>query len=312
VNPSVSVIMPFLDEERFIATAIESVRGQTLADWELLLVDDGSRDGSAAIAEAYAVRDPARIRLVRHADGGTRGPAASRNLGLALAAGEFVAFLDADDRYDADKLETERRILRRMPHVAMLYGPTRWWYPARGHPDRIERPGVPTDTVHRPPRLATAVLLRHRGPVPCTCAVLLRRDVCVAVGGFEPSFRLYEDQTLWAKVFVRHPVFVSARATSTYRQHEGSTSARALRAGEYHPWRMHPAEERFLEWMRAHAAATGIDDRELLQALDHAQAAYRRRHAAALRFVRALGRRAGSRVVATIGRLTGATPASPR
>ena len=303
---TVSVIMPFVNEERFIGEAIESVVAPTYRDWELLLVDDGASAATRDVARTWAMRDPARLRLVRHADGGNHGPAASRNLGLDLATGAFVAFLDADDRYEPDKLETEIPILLAAPDVAMLYGPTRWWYPERERSDWTEMPGVRTNAVHRPPRLATEVLLRHRGQVPCTCAVLLRRSACRAVGGFEPAFRLYEDQTLWTKVFLRYPVFVSARSTTRYRQHDASVSARARNAGDYHRWRPHAAEARFLEWMRTHVDASGPHDRYLLRALDRAQAPYRRRSAAVARLGRDVARWVGARITDTLRRRAGA------
>ena len=92
----VSAIVIFLNEERFLAEAIASVRAQTFRDWELILVDDGSSDGSAGIARAAAEEDP-RIRVLAHPGGANRGMSASRNLGLSDARGEFVAFLDGDD-----------------------------------------------------------------------------------------------------------------------------------------------------------------------------------------------------------------------
>jgi glycosyltransferase involved in cell wall biosynthesis len=310
VRPAVSVIMPFVDSERFIQVAIDSVCTQTRPEWELLLIDDGSRDASPAIAEAHAARDPGRIKVLRYRDAGNHGSAAARNLGLAHATGEFVAFLDADDCYDPDKLETEIPVLRSMPDVAMLYGPTRWWYPERPRRDWVEKPGVRTDAVHKPPHLATHLMLRRQGNPPCTCAVLVRAAVASAVGGFESSLRLYEDQTLWAKVFLRYSVFVSSRATARYRQHESSASARAQRAGEYHPWRMHAAEQRFLEWLKSYVMASRVADPELLAALEWAQAPYHRHSTALMRLGPTLVRRARSRVIAAIKRVAHAAQRS--
>src|SRR4051812_33913704 len=94
--PRVSVVMIFLDAEEFIREAIQSVADQTVDSWELLLVDDGSTDGSTEMALRYLAEDPARIRLLHHPGGVNRGMSASRNLGLREARGEFVTFLDAD------------------------------------------------------------------------------------------------------------------------------------------------------------------------------------------------------------------------
>jgi len=98
-TPLVSVITIFLDAERFLNEAIESLRAQTYERWELLLVDDGSRDGSSEIAREHAARDPHRIRVLEHAGHANLGMSASRNLGIAHARGDLVALLDADDVY---------------------------------------------------------------------------------------------------------------------------------------------------------------------------------------------------------------------
>ena len=291
MSPVASVIMPFLNQEPYFAEAIESVRAQTLDRWELLLVDDGSTDRSPAIAQACALTDPDRIRLLTHPDRRRHGAAAARNLGLRHARGEFIGFLDADDAYEPDKLEAEAALLYSRPDAAMLYGPTLWWYPGTQRPVRPERLGLEPGRVYPPPELAIRILLRHEGAIPCTCAVLIRRAAALTVGGFEQNFRLYEDQTLWAKLFVRHPVLIAGRPTARYRQHEASTSAEAARKGEYHDWRQHEAEARFLEWFVSYNASAGIADPDLARALDRALAPYRRRSAAAARTARYLVKR---------------------
>jgi glycosyltransferase involved in cell wall biosynthesis len=282
--PVASVVMPFLNQQAYLAEAIDSVRAQTLDSWELLLVDDGSTDHSPTIAKSYALADPSRIKLLHHPDGRRHGAAAARNLGLRQARGEFIAFLDADDVYECDKLETDVALLGSRPEAAMLYGPTWWWYPGATRPVRPDRVGVEPGRVYPPPELAIRILLGHEGAVPCTCAVLIRRATAVAVGGFEQEFKLYEDQTLWAKLFLRYPVLVAGRPTARYRQHDASTSAQAARTGEYHDWRQHEAEARFLEWFLSYSE--GAADPALARALNRALAPYRRRSAAAARTAR--------------------------
>src|SRR5690242_13625262 len=91
----VSVITIFLNGEQFLDQAIESVICQTFTDWELLLVDDGSTDGSTKIAKDYAARHPERIRYFEHPGHINRGMSAARNVGIANARGEYLAFIDA-------------------------------------------------------------------------------------------------------------------------------------------------------------------------------------------------------------------------
>lgn len=93
--PVMSVIVPVYNGEAYLTECVESVRGQTAADWELILVDDGSTDGSAALCADFAARDP-RVRVLRQPNAGA---GAARNRGLAAAAGAYILFLDADDFY---------------------------------------------------------------------------------------------------------------------------------------------------------------------------------------------------------------------
>ncbi|MGH6893467.1 MAG: glycosyltransferase [Dongiaceae bacterium] len=276
MTTAVSVIMPVFNQDAWLGAAIDSVRSQRLTDWELLIVDDGSNDGSRADMECYAAREPDRIRILSHPGGARRGAAASRNLGSAGARGRYLAFLDADDLYGREKLAEEVRMLDATPQAAMLYGPALWRWQDGRRADRVDRIGVAVGEVHRPPELAWRVLLDKEGDVPCICAVLIRREAALAVGGFEESFHLYEDQTLWAKLFLRHGVLVSPSAYSVYRQHEGSTSTQAERSGAYDRWAPHPAHRAFLEWMAREAAAGEIEDPRLKRALWRALLPYRR------------------------------------
>jgi glycosyltransferase involved in cell wall biosynthesis len=257
VTPKVSVITPFVGESDYLADAIESVRAQTLDDWELLLVDDGRLPETVAIASSYVRSEPKRVRLLSSGPGA--GAAAARNTGIVAARGEYLAFLDADDVFEPRKLEVEATLLEAHPRAAMLYGPTRWWFPARWWRNRTERLGVELDRVHEPPRLLLDVIVRRCGDIPCTCGILIRREIAVRLGGFEERFRLYEDQTLLAKVLLRHPVYVSSRPHARYRNHPASTSARAVANGEYQPYRPHIARREFLEWLSAHVTESGLE-----------------------------------------------------
>ena len=111
----VSVITPCYNGERFLAKTIESVMGQTLANWEMIIVDDGSTDRSAQIVGSYADRD-ARIRLITQPNAGT---ASARNAGITLARGRFIALLDADDLWDPAFLEKQLEYMQRMNAICV-------------------------------------------------------------------------------------------------------------------------------------------------------------------------------------------------
>jgi hypothetical protein len=139
----------------------------------------------------------------------------------------------------------------------------------------VERPGVATGRVHAPPTLLIDVMLRQRGDIPCTCGVVLRRESALAVGGFEERFALYEDQSLWAKLFLAHPAYVIDACHARYRQHATSTSALAVARGDYDRYRAHAAQEAFFAWLGGYVTAHGADA-AVLRAIARARAIGRR------------------------------------
>lgn len=102
----ISIIVPVYQVEKYIVDTMESVRGQTYSDWELLLVEDGSRDGTVQVIETYQQKkQDSRIRLIKQP--ANQGAAKARNRGVLEAQGRYIAYLDADDLWDARKLEKQ-------------------------------------------------------------------------------------------------------------------------------------------------------------------------------------------------------------
>jgi glycosyltransferase involved in cell wall biosynthesis len=269
-RPRVSVIMPFFNLERFIEESIESVLAQTYPHWELLLVDDGSTDGSPAIARRYSSLQPERIRYLSHEGGANRGASASRNLGIRHARGEYIALLDADDTWVPRKLQEQVAILNAHPEAGTLVGRTLYWYSWTGADrdrdrDFIDRRSLPTGRVHHPPALLVATLT-GRAAVPGTCSLLARKSVIDAIGGFEEAFtRVYTDQVFYAKLFLATPVYVSGECWDRYRRHDDSSCSRAERRGDLDAWRL-----KYLQWFAAYADAGSHSYPELQRALRHA------------------------------------------
>lgn len=298
--PRVSVITIFFNAEEFLDEAIGSVIGQTYESWELLLVDDGSTDGSRQIAERYADKHPERIRCLQHPGRVNLGMSAARNRGLREARGEYIAFLDADDVWLPEKLERQVAILDAQPEAAMVVGPTQWWYSWSGLPgpphDFVHDPGVEVDRLIPPPEFLVRFLLAE-GISPCTCSVLLRREAVDTVGGFEERFRgMYEDQAFFARICARFPVFSSGECLARYRQHVGSGCAVAQRRGEHVT-----ARAAFLTWLSDFLRKTGIRDPRLLETLERELRRSRRTPWPATS-ARALARRGMSRLRRMAGR----------
>jgi glycosyltransferase involved in cell wall biosynthesis/SAM-dependent methyltransferase len=241
--------MIFLNAEQFISEAIDSVVAQTYGNWELLLVDDGSQDGSGRIARRYVDQFREKVRYLEHDGHRNLGMSASRNLGIQQARGEFIAFLDADDVWLPRKLERQVTALGSQPRAAMIYGPTFEWHGWTGERhdrdrDHLQDLGVAMNTLIEPPRVVAAVL-RNEARSPRTCSVLLRREAVSAVNGFEARFRgLYEDQAFFTKLCLRFPVFAIPQCYDKYRQHADGCCNAAVKAGEYKPARLS-----YLDWL---------------------------------------------------------------
>jgi len=270
--PRVSVVVPFLNMEKFLAEAIESVFAQTYGDWELLLVDDGADDGSTGCAQRYAWRYPDRAKYLQHPGHENRGASAARNLGLRNATGEYVAFLDADDVWLPGKLDRQVEILGRVPEAGMIYGATEYWYSWTGKPGDIARDavrdlGVEGNTVLWPPTLLT-LFLRGAAPTPSCSNVMVRRTVVNRVGGFDDTFRrVYTDQVFWAKVCLATPVFVSTECWDRYRQRTDSSysGVRGTAIREQ-------ARAAYLAWLEQYLTAHGVESAEVWKALREKQA----------------------------------------
>jgi glycosyltransferase involved in cell wall biosynthesis len=279
-RPRVSVIMVFLDAERFIEEAIASVFAQSYDSWELVLVDDGSSDGSTAIARGWAARHPERVRYQEHPGHVHRGAGAARALGVDCAAGELIAFLDADDVYLPHKLEEQVALLDRNPEAAMLYGRSLIWHGWSGEPEDVARDmhtktAPRFDTLFRPPELLT-LNLTDQDFYPTTCSVLIRRHIIDAVGGFDPPFEnTFEDMVLFNKILLQHPVYVSSQCWDRYRRHPGATWEVARRSGRFRPGRTYSAREAFLRWFESYLMKQGMEGSEPWHALQKELWAYR-------------------------------------
>jgi len=246
--PVVSTVTTFLNGERFIAEAIESVLAQTYATWELFLVDDGSTDGATAIAKSYVARYPDRIRYLEHEGHRNRGISASRNVGLAAARGEYIAFLDADDAWLPEKLAEQVSLLEEQPDAGLMYGNSLYWHSWTGRPEDEARDYYPllgVDDGVFPGWQLLAWNLRRRVAVPCIHSVLVRAPVLRRVGGFEERFTgMFEDQACYAKLLLDGPALVVNRSWERYRIHDDSCCAVARRDGS-----AASARATYLEWL---------------------------------------------------------------
>ncbi|HSR69670.1 MAG TPA: glycosyltransferase [Acidobacteriota bacterium] len=205
----VSVIIPTYNRRAFLTEAVASVRRQTYQDWELLVVDDGSEDGSADWADS--LKD-ARIRCLRQAN---HGVSAARNAGLKQASRPWIAFLDSDDRWHPEKLRQQLDFLHRFPETRVLQSEEIWYRKGRRvNPRKIHR--------------------KYDGWIYQRClplcvispsAVILHRQVLEKVGEFRQDFPVCEDYELWLRIACRYPVrLLEEPLTVKYGGHDDQLS----------------------------------------------------------------------------------------
>lgn len=207
-EPRVSVVVPAYNAIGTVAATIGSVLGQTMDDLELIVIDDGSSDGTAELVEELSTGDP-RMRVVRQANGGT---AAARNAGIAQAVGEFVSFLDNDDLWMPRYLELMTMALDSTPEAGLSY--TDAWI-LDDETKRIRAKTVmeffPTVPANAPaPTLLRTMLSTNF----IMSSVTVRRSVLEQVGGFDSTVSGVDDYDLWLRILLAGHSVVRAPGTS--------------------------------------------------------------------------------------------------
>jgi glycosyltransferase involved in cell wall biosynthesis len=188
-SPRVSVILPAYNAERTVRRAIDSVLAQTFADFELIVVDDGSEDGTGEVVRA--VQDP-RVRYVRRPHAGLP---ASLNTGLAAASAPVVAVQDADDWSDPRRLARQLEVLEARPDVAVV-GSRMPEVDANGRELTARAPFAAGDAYH--------VLMRFN-PISNPSSAY-RREVVMGLGGYDPRYGCAPEYDLWLRVSDHHVV----------------------------------------------------------------------------------------------------------
>jgi len=292
-QPLVSVVIIFLNARKYLEEAVESVRQQTLTAWEIVLVDDGSSDGSRSLAESLAASDPARIRVFQHPGGQNRGTGPSRNLGMQVARGRYLTFLDADDIYEPRRLERPITLLEASPELGVVLNRELYWrswftpvdrrVALARLPDELIGPMAPYETVIPPPVLIASTLMTSGASMPAVCSITFRRRDLEDLGAIPDIFvSQYEDQAIIVKLLLNRSAVVIEDCLARYRQHSESLTFRAKETGEYRPGQPHAERRRFVGWILEYLDALGISQPLLARALhqelemnDHGIAALR-------------------------------------
>lgn len=183
----VSVVIPAYNASGTIVECLRSVVGQSYSDWEVIVVNDGSGDDSGALVEAFMTDYPGLVRLINQEN---RGVSAARNCGIREARGEYIAFLDADDVWEPEKLDTQMKLMEDFPSVAL--SGTAYNRFSRGGSGKL----MPVSPFGM---LAKSYFN--------TSAVIAKKEAILEAGLFPESMRYSEDIYLWTKIAGKHACY---------------------------------------------------------------------------------------------------------
>jgi glycosyltransferase involved in cell wall biosynthesis len=205
---TVSVIVPTYNTIAYLPAAIDSILHQTFEDFEILLINDGSTDGTDQWAKQ--ITDP-RIRYINQTN---QGLSAARNTGIAAAQGRYIALLDADDLWEPTKLAKQVAYLESHPEMGMVHS----WVTF------MDSEGASTGRIWKTQAEGWVLpQLLHRNDV-AVLSVLVRRECFEAIGVFEAKLRSLEDWDLWLRLAVQYPIGLLREPLARYRQLPGSMS----------------------------------------------------------------------------------------
>lgn len=226
--PRVSVLVPCYNCARHLPEAIESALAQTYDDFELILVDDGSRDETFEIIERYCAQYPDRIQAIRQEN---QGCAAARNTAIAHARGELFALLDSDDVWLPERLAVSVAEMDRRPQVGLVHS----------NIIRVDENGRRLGVPERDANILSGRIFEHlytrRAHISCPTA-LFRRECVERVGAFDPELSRLgcEDRDLWLRIAREYDIHYIPQVLALYRTTSGSMSHqtdRMMRAREY-------------------------------------------------------------------------------
>lgn len=191
-NPFFSIIIPTYNRAHFLKIAITSVLRQTFTDWELIVIDDGSTDQTPEVIKQF---DDRRLRYLSYAH---QGVAAARNAGVKESKGEFICFLDSDDRFRAEKLEITHTCIKSNPSYDIFHTEELWYRQGRLLAQKSH---------HKKP---SGFIFEDAVNICCVSisTAAIRRDIFDSVGSFDTNLPACEDYDFWLRVSAKYPIFL--------------------------------------------------------------------------------------------------------
>lgn len=204
----ISVVIPLYNKEKSIASTLRTVLNQTFSDYEIVIVNDGSTDGS--VEEIEKVQDD-RIRLVHQPNAGV---SAARNRGIEEAKGDLIAFLDADDEWKPEYLATQYHLFQKYPECSVF---------ACNYEFRDVMGRVTPTLIHRLPFVEEDGILTNyfevascSNPPICSISIMVKKQAIQAIGGFPMGIKSGEDLLTWARLAYKYKIAFSRRICACY------------------------------------------------------------------------------------------------
>ncbi len=231
-HPLVSIITPIYNGSLYLDYAVQSVLNQTYQNWELFLIDDGSKDDSYEKAVKWSEKDK-RIKVLYHPDHVNKGVSATRNLGIHHAKGEYIALLDCDDEWLPEKLDRQIKIILQYPETVMVYCQAETIDDAgislRLNPEKADKcpiPAVYGSGFPGEPLYIFEQVINITKVQPCCSTVLAKTDTVKNFSGFDETFKYQmEDAFFFALLAERGAIFFIEEILAKYRFHSKSWSA---------------------------------------------------------------------------------------
>lgn len=219
--PKISIITAAYNHVRFVRQSVESAQAQTYRDFEHIVVDDGSTDGTAEILQEYGNR----IKYIRQENRGTH---ASFNVAIRASSGEYIAILDSDDAWLPNKLERQMKAFEEFPDAGVVYS-LAYTIDENGN---IRNNGETYGKPFQDSQHAYRELVRINY-VPVLTA-LVRRDRMYEVGLFDETLKAISDWDLWLRISACAPIFCVPEPLALYRVHDKNTLNILLQSGRFH------------------------------------------------------------------------------
>ncbi len=209
----ISVIIPLYNKATVIERTIKSVFSQTYTDYEIVVVDDGSTDGSSDIIKKI---DDSRIRLIKKVNGGV---SSARNQGLSEARGKYIAFLDADDEWESEYLEKQHSLIKQFPQCE-IYATNYKFVHINGKVENTILRGI--DFTENNGILSDYFKIASMSHPPLwTSAIIVTKSALQSIGGFPEGITSGEDLLTWARLTCKYKIAFSKEVLAIYNLGEG-------------------------------------------------------------------------------------------